>query len=317
MFSHDALTSSMRDVLDRMQRAARVPMHAMPVGAARMGYDLGAEILDLPRAPLPRIENLIIPARDGHPLRARLYAPSVGEPLPAMLYFHGGGFVIGSLESHDSLCRQFALASGAALVSLDYRLAPEHRFPVAVNDAWDALLWLREHAQRLGLRKGPLAVGGDSAGGTLAAATALAARDAGLPLALQLLIYPGVAARQDSDSHRRHGDSGMLSSALIDWFFGHYIDREHREDWRFAPLIAPDHTGLAPAWIGLAEIDPLVDEGVAYGDALRAAGVPVELEIWRGVVHDFIKMGRTLPEARQLHAAAGAALRQAFAARRT
>jgi len=315
MSSDDALTPAMRGVLDRMRRAARVPMHQLPVEAARMGYELGAEILDLPRAPLPRVENLAIPARDGHMLRARLYAPTTGAPLPAMLYCHGGGFVIGSLESHDSLCRQFALASGAAIVSLDYRLAPEHRFPVAVNDAWDALVWLREHAVRLGLRPDALAIGGDSAGGTLAAVTALAARDAGLPLALQLLIYPGVAARQDSDSHRRHGASGMLSSELIAWFFGHYVAHDAREDWRFAPLLAPDHEGVAPAWIGLAEVDPLVDDGIAYGDRLRAAGVPVELTIWRGVVHDFIKMGRAVPEARELHAAAGQALRRAFAER--
>jgi len=309
----DPLTPAMRGVLDRMRRAARVPMHELPVEAARLGYELGAEILDLPRAPLPRVEALVIRARDGHPLRARLYAPSTDAALPALLYCHGGGFVIGSLESYDSLCRQLALASGAAVVSLDYRLAPEHRFPIAVHDARDALVWLHEHAVRLGLRPDALAVGGDSAGGTLAAVTALAARDAGLPLALQLLIYPGVAARQDSESHRRHGASGMLSSELIAWFFAHYLEPGARDDWRFAPLLAADHSGVAPAWIGLAEIDPLVDEGIAYGDALRAAGVSVELEIWRGVVHDFIKMGRAIPEACELHAAAGAALRRAFA----
>ncbi|HEU4460646.1 MAG TPA: alpha/beta hydrolase [Methylibium sp.] len=309
----DELTPAMRGVLDRMRRAARLPMHHMPVEAARLGYELGAELLDLPRAPLARVENLAIPARDGHRLRARLYAPGVGAPLSALLYFHGGGFVIGSLESHDSLCRQFALASGAAVLAIDYRLAPEHRFPTAVNDAWDALLWLHANARTLGLRNDAIAIGGDSAGGTLAAVGALMARDAGMRLALQLLIYPGVAARQDSDSHRRHAHAGMLSSELIDWFFGHYLAPEARGEWRFAPLLAPDHAGVAPAWIGLAEIDPLVDEGVAYADALRAAGVPVDLRIWRGVVHDFIKMGRAIPEARELHAAAGAALKAAFA----
>jgi acetyl esterase len=309
------LTPAMRSVLERIRRAARAPMHTLPVDEARSAYEAGAEILDLPRAPLPRTETLRVPARDGHLLAARLYAPS-HERLPALLYLHGGGFTIGSLDTHDSLCRQLALHSGAAVVSLDYRLAPEHRFPTAVHDAWDALQWLQRHAHALGLaeRPGALAVGGDSAGGTLAAVCALMARDAGLPIALQLLFYPGTAARQDSASHARYAHGALLPRPLIDWFFGHYIEPSLRGDWRFAPLHAEDLEGVASAWIGLAEVDPLVDEGIAYGDALRAAGVPVELELWRGVVHDFIKMGRSIPEARLAHAAAGQALQRAFGA---
>ena len=306
------LTPTMRDVLDRMRRAGRPPLHTMSVGEAREAYRLGAEILDLPRVPLARIEEMHIPARDGHRMPARLYAPG-GAHLPVLLYLHGGGFTIGGLDTHDSLCRQLALQGGAAVLSLDYRLAPEHRFPAAVDDAWDALQWLANEGAALGLDATRLAVGGDSAGGTLSAVCALMARDAGLPLALQLLFYPGTAARQDSDSHRRFAEGVLLARPLIDWFFGHYIPPEHREDWRFAPLLAPDHGGVAPAWIGLAECDPLVDEGIAYGDVLRAAGVPVQLELWRGVVHDFIKMGRAVPEARLAHAAAGQALKEAFA----
>lgn len=307
------LTPTMRDVLDRMRRAGRPPLHTMSVGEAREAYRLGAEILDLPRAPLARIEDVQVPDRAGQRMPARLYAAS-RDRLPVLLYLHGGGFTIGGLDTHDSLCRQLALQSEAAVLSLDYRLAPEHRFPAAVDDAWDALQWLaREGGTALGLDATRLAVGGDSAGGTLSAVCALMARDADLPLALQLLFYPGTAARQDSDSHRRYAEGVLLARPLIDWFFGHYIAPEHREDWRFAPLLAPDHAGVAPAWIGLAECDPLVDEGIAYGDALRAAGVPVQLELWRGVVHDFIKMGRAVPEARHAHAAAGRALREAFA----
>lgn len=309
-----SLTPAMRSVLERIRRAARSPMHTLPVDEARAAYAAGAEVLDLPRAPLPRAESVLVPARDGHRLAARLYAPSY-EPLPTLLYLHGGGFTIGSLDTHDSLCRQLALHSGAAVVSLDYRLAPEHRFPTAVHDAWDALHWLHRHADTLGLAGGPgaLAVGGDSAGGTLAAVCALMARDAGLPLALQLLFYPGTAARQDTASHARYAQGALLPRPLIEWFFGHYIEPSARADWRFAPLHADDLDGVAPAWIGLAEVDPLVDEGIAYADALRAAGVSVQLELWRGVVHDFIKMGRSIPEARLAHAAAGQALRQAFA----
>lgn len=309
-----ALTPTMRDVLELISRAGRPAMHTLTVQEARAAYLAGAEILDLPRAALPRVENLQLPGADGHTLQARLYAPTDGA-LPVLLYLHGGGFTIGDLETHDSLCRQLALKSGAAVLALAYRLAPEHRFPAAVDDCWAALQWLAGGgAASLGLDGARLAVGGDSAGGTLAAVCALLARDAGLKLALQLLFYPGTTAHQDTDSHRRYAHGFLLDKPMIDWFFGRYIFRSERTDWRFAPLLAAEHAGIAPAWIGLAECDPLVDEGIAYGDRLRTAGVSVQLEIWRGVVHDFIKMGRALPEAAQAHAAAGAALKDAFAA---
>lgn len=306
------LTPAMRGVMERIRRADQPPFHSLTPEEARGAFLLGAEILDLPRAALARVEDLTIPARDGHALPARLYAGGT-ERRPVLLYFHGGGFTIGGLDTHDSLCRQLALHSGAAVLSLDYRLAPEHRFPTAVHDAWDALQWLAADTT-LGLDTARLAVGGDSAGGTLAAVCALLARDAALPLALQLLIYPGTAARHDAASHRRFRAGPLLDKATIDWFFGHYIPVELRADWRFAPLEAPDHEGVAPAWIGLAECDPLVDDGIAYGDRLRTAGVPVQLEIWRGMVHDFVKMGRAIPEARLAQAAAAAALRQALGA---
>lgn len=311
--SLDALTPAMRDVLDRISRAGRPPMHTLSVHEARAAYALGAEILDLPRAPLPRVEDLRIAARDGTPLPARLYAPSTEPGLPLLLYLHGGGFTIGNLETHDSLCRQLAAHSGAVVVSLAYRLAPEQRFPVAVEDCWDGLAWLAgAGADALRLDGRRIAVGGDSAGGTLAAVMALMARDADLALRLQLLFYPGTTAHQDTESHRRYAQGLLLDKPMIDWFFGRYIFRSERRDWRFAPLEAPDHAGVAPAFIGLAECDPLVDEGIAYGDALRAAGVPVQLELWRGVVHDFIKMGRVIPEALDAHAKAGAALKDAL-----
>ncbi|HSV69978.1 MAG TPA: alpha/beta hydrolase [Methylibium sp.] len=304
------LTPAMRGVMERIRRADHPPFHTLSPEEARGAFLLGAEILDLPRAPLARVEDLSVPARDGSALPARLYANGHGR-LPVLLYFHGGGFTIGGLDTHDSLCRQLALRSGAAVLSLDYRLAPEHRFPTAAHDAWDALQWLAND-RSLGLDTTRLAVGGDSAGGTLAAVCALLARDAGLPLALQLLIYPGTAARQEAPSHRRFRHGPLLDKATIDWFFGHYIPIDQRADWRFAPLEAPAHEGVAPAWIGLAECDPLVDDGIAYGDRLRLVGVPVQLEIWRGVVHDFVKMGRAIPEARQAQAAAAEALRQAL-----
>ena len=299
----DPLTPAMAGLLERIRRAGRPPFETLMPVQARAAYEIAAEVLEPPRAPLPRVEDFTIPAADGAPLRARLYAPS-HERLPWLLYLHGGGFVIGSLATHDSLCRQLALRSGGAVVALDYRLAPEHRFPTAVDDAWAALRWLAGSADALGLDGGRIAVGGDSAGGTLAAVGALLARDAGLALALQLLITPGTAARGNSDSTRRYGQGYLLDASAIEWFFGHYIAEDEREDWRFAPLLAPEVDGVAPACVILAECDPLVDEGLAYADRLRAAGVAVELDLVRGVTHDFIKMGRMLDEAGQAQAVA-------------
>ena len=281
----------MAGVLERIHRAKRPAFHSLTPREARIAYRMGAEILDLPRSPLPRVENLEVAGRP-----ARLYAPGA-ERLPVTLYLHGGGFTIGDLETHDSLCRQLALRSGTAVLALDYRLAPEHRFPAAVDDAWAAMEWLHRQAASLGLDGSRIAVAGDSAGGTLAATTALHARDRGLPLALQLLITPGTASRPDTASHRFFANGFLLDAAAIAWFFDHYIEAGQRHDWRFAPLEADDHAGVAPACIVLAECDPLVDEGIAYADKLRAAGVDVQLELYRGVTHDFIKMGRQIPEA--------------------
>ncbi len=302
----------MRDVLRRMARANRPHLHTLTPEQARAAYEAGAGVLEIASKALPRVEDIAIPARDGTQLHARLYAPSTAQPLPVLLYLHGGGFTIGSVATHDTLCRELAFQAGCAVVSLDYRLAPEHKFPTAINDAWDALQWLHQQGQTLGLDSSCMAVGGDSAGGTLAAACALLARDAGLPLQLQLLIYPGTCAHQDTDSHLRYATGLVLEREGIHWFFNHYVrDAADREAWRFAPLLAPDVEGVAPAFFCLAELDPLVDEGVQYADMLRMAGVPVELEIYKGVTHEFVKMGRAIAEARQAHADMAAALRAA------
>ncbi|MGE0498717.1 MAG: alpha/beta hydrolase [Ramlibacter sp.] len=302
----------MRDVLARMARAGHPPMHTLTPVQARAAYEAGAGVLEIPRPELPRVQDLHIPARDGQALPARLYAPAPGS-LPVLLYFHGGGFTIGSVATHDTLCRELARRSGCMVVSLDYRMGPEHRFPTAVHDAWDALQWLATHGAPLGADTSRMAVGGDSAGGTLAAVCALLARDAQLPLALQLLFYPGCAPRADSDSHARYGQGLVLEQAHIDFFFSQYLRCDaDRDDWRFAPLLAPDVDGVAPAWLGLAECDPLVDEGLQYADRLRASGVAVDLQIYRGVTHEFIKMGRVLPEARQAHADAARAMKEAL-----
>jgi acetyl esterase len=312
---HSRLTDAMRLVLANIQRAGRPPMSMLNVQQARLFYEMSASILDLPEPRMARVEDFKIPTRDGHFIKARLFAPnlrSATQGLPTLVYFHGGGFTIGSIQTHNVLCRELARIGHCAVISVDYRLAPEYRFPIATNDAWDALKWVSESVSSLGLHPNALAVGGDSAGGTLAAVCALQARDVGLQLALQLLIYPGTAARQESASHHTYESGFMLDKATVDWFFNHYIDAKDRDDWRFAPMLAQRHEGLAPAWIGLAECDPLVDEGVAYADLLRMASVAVDLQIYHGVVHGFVNMGRVIPEARRAHEEAGYALKRAF-----
>ena len=307
------LNAASRTLLERVHRAARPPMHTLTAQQARQFYDLGAPILDLqPAPPVDRVQDLHILARDGHAMPVRVYAPKSETPLPVLLYIHGGGFSVGSLTTHDVLCRQLSREGQCAVISLDYRLAPEHRFPTAVHDSWDALNWVIHQGQAWGLDTGRVAVGGDSAGGTLSAVCALMARDAGLNLRLQLLFYPGCGARQSTPSHTTFASGFMLDKATVDWFFANYIDDADRDDWRFAPSLAQDHTGLAPAWMGLAECDPLVDEGIHYADLLRMAGVAVDLEIYRGVVHGFITMGRAIPDALKAHADAGRALKNAF-----
>ena len=312
---HSRLTDAMRLVLANIQRAGRPPMSMLNAQQARLFYEMSASILDLPEPRMARVEDFKIPTRDGHFIKARLFAPnlrSATQGLPTLVYFHGGGFTIGSIQTHNVLCRELARIGHCAVISVDYRLAPEYRFPIATNDAWDALKWVSESVSSLGLHPNALAVGGDSAGGTLAAVCALQARDVGLQLALQLLIYPGTAARQESASHHTYESGFMLDKATVDWFFNHYIDAKDRDDWRFAPMLAQRHEGLAPAWIGLAECDPLVDEGVAYADLLRTASVAVDLQIYHGVVHGFVNMGRVIPEARRAHEEAGYALKRAF-----
>jgi acetyl esterase len=297
----------MQALLVRIHRAGRTPLHHLSAVQARVAYEAAAEILDLPRAPLARVDNL-----DVNGLPARLYVASVAPAMPVLLYLHGGGFTIGSLETHDSLCRQLALRSGGAVLSLGYRLAPEHRFPAAFDDTWQALQWLKANAASLGLDGRRIAIGGDSAGATLAAATALRARDEGLPLALQLLVTPGTDALADTTSRREYAHGFLLDAEAIDWFFSHTIAHDQRGDPRFSPLRADDLSDVAPACVIIAECDPLADEGLAYADRLRAAGVAVNLELACGVTHDFIKMGRALPEAAVAQQFAADALKHAW-----
>ena len=306
------LTLQMAHVLQGIRRANRPPFRALTVPEAREAYTFASEVLELPRAPLARVEDFRMPMVDGVSLPARLYSAS-GSKLPVVLYLHGGGFTIGNLDTHDSLCRQIALRSGAAVVATEYRLVPEYRFPMAVSDRWAALRWLaHEGAKRLRLDASRLAVAGDSSGGTLAAVCAILAEQAGMVLRHQVLITPGTAPHAGSNSHRQFASGYLLEAAGIDWFFNHYIDKAVRADRRFAPLNAPSLEDLAPACAILAGCIRLADEGLAYADRLRLAGVPAQLEFHRGLTHDFIKMGRAIPEAISAQVVIASALSEAF-----
>jgi len=314
------LNPKIEQVLDMIARAKRPKLHEMTAQAARASYEKSAPILEIASAPMFAVEDLRVPTRDGATIRARLYQaaePSWAEPAPALIYYHGGGFTVGSVDTHDALCRMFARDGKCAVLSVDYRLAPEHKFPTAVNDAFDALVWLHAHAAEFGIDAGRLAVGGDSAGGTLATVCAVLARDAGIALSLQLLIYPGTTGYQETDSHSRLAYGFLLSGETIQWFFDQYVrDASDRDDWRFAPLDgtrgAPEFGGLAPAWIATAEYDPLSDEGDAYAKKLRDHGNEVTLRRYPGMIHEFFKMGGFVPDVAHAHAEAAAALRGAF-----
>ena len=302
------------------ESGVRIPFPQLTAAQARADFDASSPLLDVDPPALGYERRLSLPTRDSAIIEARLYAseaPSERSPVPVLLYLHGGGFVVGSLDSHQPLCRGLAEDSGAAVLSVGYRLAPEHKFPTAFEDVVDALAWIGREGGAIGLDARRVAIGGDSAGGTLAAALAIEARANGnLPQpVLQVLAYPGVSSRQTSVSYERYGSGHLLERSTVDWFFGQYLrDDADRDDWRFAPLAANDLSGLAPAFIVLAEFDPLVDEGRDYAARLGAAGVPVDLRVYPGMIHEFLRMGNVVADALQARAAIGQALAKAFRA---
>src|ERR1051325_6637444 len=226
------------------------------------------------------VNNLTADGPHG-PIPVRVYRPvgaNADTALPVLVYFHGGGWVIGDLETHDVLCRQLTAEAGIEVVAVDYRLAPEAKFPAAVDDAWAATKWVVANAGKLGADPTRIAVGGDSAGGNLAAVVALLARDAGAPaIALQVLLYPVTDTSTETASYRQCADGYLLTRDGMQWFFDHYLKSPaEASDWRIAPLRAPSHAGVAPAVVITAGFDPLRDEGEAYARKLREAGVRVD-----------------------------------------
>jgi acetyl esterase len=281
-------------VLDLVVKAGRPAYHTLSPKEARQLFIETRPASTPPPPAIGAVRNL---SADGIPVR--VYRPA-GVPdttrLPVLVFFHGGGWVIGDLETHDTLCRQLTAEAGISVVAVDYRLAPEHKFPAAADDAWTATKWVVAHASEIGVDGTKLAVGGDSAGGNLAAVVALMARDAGGPaIALQALLYPVTDVAAESRSFSDLADGYLLTRDNMRWFIAHYLGKpQDAEDWRVSPIRATSLASVAPALVITAGFDPLRDEGDAYAQKLRAAGVRVDHVSFGGMIHGFIPMGKLI-----------------------
>lgn len=303
-------------LLRLMEEKGVPPTHTLAPDQAR-AYYRDRRTFTQPDAPETIVRDLEARGPAG-PIPLRSYRPAAASPdavLPVLVYYHGGGWVIGDLDTHDVLCRQLSNLAGCAVVAVDYRLAPEHRFPAAVDDALAATRWVRANAAALKVDPARIAVGGDSAGGNLAAVVALAARDAGdLPLVYQLLIYPATDQRRGAPSHTTNGQGYLLTRESMDYYHDHYLpDAAQDLDWRASPLLHTDHSGLPPALVLTAGYDPLRDEGMQYADKLSAAGSNATLVCFEREVHGFILMGRVLSEADAAVRLCATQLKNAFA----
>jgi len=293
------------------------PMNQCEPARARLDFDAASKIMggeDIATS----IQTLSIPVRDGAQIEARIHkgesTASDDVLYPALIYFHGGGYVVGSLDSHQTLCAQLAGASHRRVISVAYRLAPEHIFPTAVNDAADAINWLAEQAQQLGLDKTRMVFGGDSVGATLA--TVMAAMSIKEPYSVaikptkQLLLYPVTDAFSFAyPSLAEYAEGYLLETESLHWFYRHYDpDGAYRKDWRMSPLLAGDLSGLAPVVLVLPEFDPLLDQGRAYMQRLQHYGVTVDLRYFPGMTHDFLRMPALVEEVAEIIEQLGALL---------
>ena len=305
-------------VLEMIRLSGRPPYETLQPAEARQ-FSRNARAVLAPEPPeMGEVRDLTIGADGTIPARLyrpRLYRPDACAALPALIYFHGGGWVIGDLDTHDVVCRQVANGAGAVVIAVDYRLAPEHKFPAAVDDAIAATAWIAENGAALGIDASRLAVGGDSAGGNLAAVVALHARDHGGPkLTQQVLIYPATEFAMNHPSHERFGEGLLLTRPTMAWFRDHYLrGAEDMADWRASPLRAASLAGLPPALVLIAGYDPLSDEGEDYAARLAAAGVPVTRLRVEGMIHGFLTMGKLIPAANEAVAMIAASLKIAFA----
>ncbi|MDI1483332.1 alpha/beta hydrolase [Polyangium sp. y55x31] len=305
-----------RALIDFIERSGMPPAYTLsPVDARRVYRERRAFTQPDPPA-VAEVRDLHADASHGR-IPLRLYRPAgttTGTVLPVLVYYHGGGWTIGDLDTHDTLCRSLANGAGCAVVSVDYRLGPEHRFPAAVDDSLAATYWVQRNAEALGIDGTRIAVGGDSAGGNLAAVVALAARDKGdLGITFQLLIYPATDMRRIAPSHTTNGQGYLLTRESITYYHDHYIDDPvHDLDWRASPLLHPSHENLPPALVLTAGFDPLRDEGLQYAERLTAAGSKASYVCFERQVHGFVTMGKVFDEANMAVALCAASLRAAL-----
>ena len=302
-------------VLEAMAKAELQPIEAMTPVQARTQMEMTARARKAEPLPVAKIEERMIPGPASE-IRLRLYWPNATGPVPAIVYYHGGGHVIGSLDTHDFIARNLCAGAEALVVSVDYRMGPEHKFPAAVEDSFAALNWVHANAASLGADPGRIGVHGDSAGANLAAVVALIARDAGSPkLRLQSLVYPVGDYTLSGASYGKYAQGyGLLTRESMVWFGRHYLrSPDDAEDWRASPLKAASHVGVAPAIVVVAECDVLHDDGESYAEALRRAGVPVEYREYAGMIHGFLGMVPVVDDAMNAQRQVWAAFRRAFA----
>ncbi|WP_309141730.1 alpha/beta hydrolase [Streptomyces griseicoloratus] len=315
----DPLTPRARKLADAM--SAGFPDPALgPVRVSEIRQAARAGAAARPVRPLPRVTDRRMPGPAGAPdVPVRVYEPAAdpGSPPPVVVFLHGGGWVLCGLDTHDGICRELAFHAGAVVVSVDYRRAPEHRFPSAAEDAYAVTAWVSAHAALLGCDAGRLAVAGDSSGGNLAAAVTLMARDRGGPdIAAQLLAYPVLDHRMETASYSAYGTGFFHTTAHMRWYWEQYLGPGGDGSHPYAsPGLAPDLAGLPPAVVVLPECDPLRDDGLRYAGRLREAGAAPRLRVWPGVFHGFLGLGGLLPEADEALTGAARALRAALASR--
>jgi acetyl esterase len=305
-----------RALLELMEQRGLVPTHTLAYAEARRLYRERRAFTQPPPPDIGALRELQASGPAG-PIPLRMYRPlgaAPGAVLPVLVYFHGGGWVIGDLDTHDTLCRELANGAGIAVVSVDYRLAPEHRFPAAFDDSLAATRWVVDQAASLGLDASRVALGGDSAGGNLAAAVSIALRDAGKAPAFQLLIYPATDQRRGQASYGMAVHRLTLSAQTVAYFHDFYItDPAHDLDWRASPLLAEDLSKLPPAFVLTAGHDPLRDEGLQYAQRLSESGVHATLVNFERQIHGFVLMGKVIDEAKAAVALCAAQLRGALA----
>ena len=304
----------MKAFIDQMALQPAPKMYELPAPAARMMFAAIMEMTGPKDVPIGKVANLVCPGPGGD-IPLRIYTPvaAAAETLPALLFFHGGGFVIGNIDTHDGLCRIIANEAGVRVIAVDYRLAPEHKYPAAIEDAYAALTYVEANAAQLGVDANRLAVGGDSAGGAMTAVLTQMTKEKGGPkIAFQLLFFPVTQVGDETPSLKNYAEGFVLERAGLEWFYKSYVPAgTDRRDPGISPLYG-SLEGLPPAYLTVAEFDPLHDEGLEYGRKLKAAGVACEIVDYPGLVHDFIYFQSVLPQAAVALKAAAQALKKAL-----